>query len=109
MKVHDGDTITVTWDERDFPFPIRFNNLAAPELNETGGHKSQRWLEKQLLGKTVEVIVDPNNRVEKWGRLLGQVLVGGIDVAELSVIAGHGVPWSQRKEGVIDFNIGEFA
>ena len=44
VKVTDGDTIRVKWDERDFTFPIRLSELAAPELNERGGVKAQRWM-----------------------------------------------------------------
>jgi endonuclease YncB( thermonuclease family) len=102
VDVHDGDTIKVLWSERDFAFPIRFNNTAAPELNEKGGIESRNWLRNQLLGKEVEVIIDLNNRVEKWGRLLGQINVGGFDIGEISALEGHSVPWAQRKDGVIE-------
>ena len=43
VKVTDGDTIRVLWDERDFTFPVRFAELAAPELDERGGPESQSW------------------------------------------------------------------
>ena len=44
VGVHDGDTIRVLWRERDFTFPVRFMNIAAPELGERGGEDSQRRL-----------------------------------------------------------------
>ena len=34
IRVHDGDTITVRWDQRDFDFPVRFLETNAPELRE---------------------------------------------------------------------------
>lgn len=100
VKVTDGDTIQVMWSERDFPFPVRLNNIAAPELNE-GGEKSKNWLEQQILDKEVEIIIDPNNRVGKWGRLIGGVIHEGFDVGEISMLEGHSVAWDQRGEGTI--------
>jgi len=99
VKVHDGDTITVEWRERDFRFPIRFANVAAPELSEEGGHEAQEWLESRLLNTEVDIIIDPNNRVEKWGRILGNVLQNGIDVGEEEIWTGLVKSWAQRNEG----------
>ena len=95
VKVTDGDTIRVMWEERDFDFPVRMQDLAAPELDEKGGKESQSWLEKQILGEEVEIILS-RQRVEKWGRLLAAVLHRGISVSEESIINNHGVPWEQR-------------
>jgi len=94
-KVTDGDTIRVETDFRDFNFPIRFSNIAAPELNEKGGKESQSWLEKQILGEEVEIMIDPENRVEKWGRLLGDVHHGGFSMNEMSMIMGHSIPFEE--------------
>jgi len=101
MKVTDGDTIRVRWEGRDFDFPIRFLNNAAPELNEKGGVESQAWLEQRILGKEVEIHINPKTRVEKWGRLLGAVYVGGSNVGEESIFLGHSVAWEDRAEGLI--------
>ena len=97
VKVTDGDTIRVEWEERDFSFPIRFNNLAAPELDERGGPASQSWLESKILGKMVEVLLS-KQRVEKWGRLLADVIYGGMNMSSESVINGHGVLWKDREQ-----------
>jgi len=94
MSVHDGDTIRVKWDERDFDFPIRFSNIAAPELNEQGGIKSQKWLEKQILGEEIYVKVNPHNRVEKWGRLLGEIIHQGMNMNQLSMDSGYSVEFA---------------
>ena len=99
VKVHDGDTIRVNWKERDFDFPIRFSNIAAPELNEEGGRESQAWLENKILNEEVTILVDPNNKVEKWGRLLGRVIHRGIDVGEEQIFTGLVTSWNARNEG----------
>jgi endonuclease YncB( thermonuclease family) len=100
-KVHDGDTILVKWSERDFEFPIRFSNIAAAELNEPGGKASQSWLEDKLLNRDITVKVDHRNRVEKWGRLLGTILMNGSDVGDESVQAGMATIWRDRNSGKI--------
>jgi endonuclease YncB( thermonuclease family) len=99
IKVSDGDTIRVTCDFRDFNFPIRIANLAAPELNERGGKLSQSWLENQILDEDVEIILT-KERVEKWGRLLAYVISRGLNMTEASVNTGHGVFWAERKQEV---------
>ena len=104
VKVTDGDTVRVEWKDRDFTFPIRLSNLAAPELDEGGGEESQSWLEAQVLGKEVDVLLS-KQRVEKWGRLLADIMIAGASMSELSQITGHGVAWADRKKGAIpDFS-----
>ena len=102
VKVTDGDTIRVEWSERDFDFPIRLFDLAAPELNERGGKKSHRFMEKQIMGKEVDIILS-ETRVEKWGRLLASVIHGGLDMSEHSVNMGFGVPWDEREGHLTNF------
>ena len=100
VRVIDGDTVRVSWLERDFDFTIRLSNLAAPELNEVGGEASKKWLENQVLGKQVEVVLS-KSRVEKWGRLLADVMHAGMSMSSLSVVNGHGVSWDERKRGLL--------
>lgn len=101
VKVTDGDTIKVEWRDRDFNFPIRFANIAAPESKEAGGIESRDWLANRILGKEVEVVIDNKNRVGKWGRLLGLIMEGGQDIGEESIFMGHSVEWGARSEGKI--------
>ena len=100
IKVTDGDTIRVLWAARDFNFPIRLAELAAPELDERGGRESHSWLENEILGEQVEVI-PTRMRVEKWGRLLANVIHLGMDMSQLSVDTGHAVSWEDRKTASI--------
>ena len=98
VKVHDGDSVTLRWDERDFDFPVRFINIAAPELDQIGGDDSQKFLELLLLNEEVDILINPQNRVDKWGRLLGNVMFRGLDAGETSMFCGHSIPWSQVGE-----------
>jgi len=99
VKVTDGDTIRVKSNFRDFTFPIRLSDLAAPELDERGGVESRSWLESQIMGEEVDVVLTPQ-RVEKWGRLLADVVFLGMSMSRLSADTGHGIPWEQRQEDV---------
>jgi len=107
VKVHDGDTVTLRWEERNFDFPLRISNIAAPELKETGGKDSQSWLEDILLNEEIQIIINPNKRVEKWGRLLGTILFNGLDVGEESIFANKSTQWEQRNDGTIRDFFGE--
>ncbi|GAF93669.1 unnamed protein product, partial [marine sediment metagenome] len=88
-KVTDGDTIRVEAKFRNFDFPIRLSDIAAPELNEKGGVKAKKWLENRILNQPVDIIINYKNRVEKWGRLLGKVYNRGISMNDELVNLGH--------------------
>ena len=104
-RVIDGDTIEVRTNFRNFDFPIRIINIAAPERKEEGGAESKDWLEKQILGEEVDIFINKNLRVEKWGRLLGEVFFNGMNIGEDSIRNGHSIEWKQRGEKKIgDFN-----
>lgn len=105
VKVTDGDTVRMEVDFRDFSFPVRFIDTAAPELDEGGGKESQSWLEGRILKEDVEVKINPEERVGKWGRILGKILLKGININEESILLGHAVPWEDRKKGKLpDFD-----
>jgi endonuclease YncB( thermonuclease family) len=98
VKVHDGDTITLRWDERDFDFPLRFLGIDAPEMN-AGGEVSRDWLRGKILGNEVQIRITPVNRVDKYGRLLGRVIYNGMDVGEEEIYLGLAKPFTRRYEG----------
>ncbi len=97
VKITDGDTIHVKWAEREKPVVIRFINTAAPELDERGGLESQVWLASQILGEDVDILINPNNRVEKWGRILGEIIHMGMNINQMSIDSGHAISWADRK------------
>jgi len=97
VKVIDGDTIRVEWEKRDFDFPVRLLDIDAPELN-AGGKESQEWLEGWLIDEEIDILIDEKNRVGKFGRLLGTVLLDGLNMNELSIAMGMSVPFGRREE-----------
>lgn len=100
VKVHDGDTVTLRVPFRDFDFPLRFLDIDAPELGE-GGEVTRDWLKERLEGEEVAVLIDPENRVGKYGRLLGRIVHRGMDIGQEEVYLGLAVPFGFKKEGAI--------
>ena len=98
VNVHDGDSIRVEWLERDFDFPIRFARIEAPELDASGGKESQEWLESQILKEDVDILINKDNRVDKWGRILGEVIHRGINLNEQSMSLGHSVLFEDKPQ-----------
>lgn len=100
IKVHDGDTITLRTDFRDFDFPLRFDGIDSPELSQ-GGNDSRDWLKGQIEGEDVQIQINPKNRVGKYGRLIGRVISRGLDMSETAVRLGFAVPFGKKNEGQI--------
>lgn len=91
VGVHDGDTATVLdIDKQQYKF--RFNGIDAPELKQDFGNKSKQHLSDLIFGKEVTVIF---NKVDKYGRFVGKIMVGGID-ANLEQIKA-GLAWHYKK------------
>ena len=100
VKVHDGDTVTLKTDFRDFLFPLRFADVDAPELS-AGGEAARDWLKTKVEGEEVRVLIDQNNRVDKWGRLLGRVLYTGMVLGEEEMYLGLAKPYGTMREGEV--------
>lgn len=100
IKVHDGDTITLRTTFRDFDFPLRFTDIDAPELSE-GGEEAREWLKNRIEGQSVDVLIDAQNRVGKYGRLLGAVMFNGLNVAQEEIRQGLAKSFGSKKEGEV--------
>ena len=100
IKVTDGDTVRVRTTFRDFDFPIRFLDTNAPEMSE-GGQESKNWLKQKIENEEVDILINANNRVGKYGRLLGIIIAGGMNINEESIRMGMATPFDQRNEGAI--------
>lgn len=94
VKVVDGDTVRLNWEERNFDFPLRMIKIDAPDEGSER-EVSKRWLEEQILGEEVEIALD-KARIDKWGRVLGDVIHQGRSMANLSLDLGYSVPFGDR-------------
>jgi len=76
VGVSDGDSITVL-DADKRQHKIRLQGIDAPEKAQAFGQKSKESLANMVYQKTVEVHWSKKDR---YGRTLGQVMLGGVDV-----------------------------
>jgi len=89
VKIADGDTITVL-DHYKVQHRIRLTGIDAPERKQAFGSRSRQSLAKLVFSKTVTV---KTNKRDRYGRVLGKVLINGIDVNKEQVrrgMAWHG-------------------
>lgn len=98
VKVIDGDTIRVSWSERDFNFPVRFLGIDAPEMNE-GGEEAKEYLKGVIEDEEVLLKIDKNQRVGKYGRLLAKIISLGMDMGETMKRIGLVKDFDKRDEG----------
>lgn len=104
MKVKDGDTIEVRWDGRDFDFPVRLLDINAPEMSEQRGQMVKDWLVNRIEDEEVDIMINKNNRVGKFGRLLGKVFHRGMDAGVEMMHLGLVEEFGARAGKIPDVN-----
>ena len=91
VGVADGDTITVLTDGRE-SIRIRLAEIDAPEKSQAFGQRSKQSLSDMVFGKAVRV---EQQDVDRYGRVVGRVFVGGTDVSAEQV--RQGMAWVYRQ------------
>ncbi len=91
VGVHDGDTLTLLLAGNQ-QLKIRLAQIDAPESNQGFGRVSKQSLSDLAFGKEVSVEVET---IDKYGRTVGKVLVGGMD-ANLEQVK-NGMAWEYVK------------
>ena len=98
VRVHDGDTMTLRTESRDFDFPVRLANVDTPELNAgQAGIDARDFVKSMVEGEMVTVKINRFNRVGKYGRLIGDIHFAGMSLSDALIRMGYGVPFSERK------------
>ena len=91
VAVHDGDTLTllVAGNQQR---KVRLGEIDTPELAQPYGSKAKVALSDLVFGREVRVVVQD---IDRYGRTVGRVYVGAIDVnAEL---VKQGAAWVYRQ------------
>ena len=91
VSIADGDTITVL-DADKKQHKVRLNGIDAPEKKQAFGAKSKVRLGELVAGK--DVVVEWKEK-DTYGRTLGKVIQGGMDV-NLQMVK-EGLAWHYRK------------
>jgi endonuclease YncB( thermonuclease family) len=90
VRVVDGDTIVLLADRE--PTRIRLAQIDAPEMGQPYGKRAKSELSRLAFGKPAKVeVVD----VDRYGRLVGEVYVGDMNVNSEMVRSGHA--WAYTK------------
>lgn len=91
VGVSDGDTITVL-DSTKTQHKIRLAGIDAPEKAQPFGQRSKEHLSDLVFGKQVTIDGD---KIDKYQRQVGKVLVGGLDVNLAQLKAG--LAWHYKE------------
>ncbi len=85
IKVVDGDTIWILpkGGER---VKIRLYGIDAPEMKDSGGKKSKKYLSKLIAGKEVQIKTHGH---DKYRRVIGIVYLNGTDINGKMVKDGY--------------------
>ena len=91
VRVTDGDTIVIL-SEGNAQRKIRLQGIDAPERGQAYGTKSKEHLSESVAGRFVVVEYDKKDR---YGRIVGKVMVGKEDVGLKQV--SDGFAWHYKK------------
>lgn len=91
VGIADGDTVTVV-SESNTQYKIRLMGIDAPEKKQPFGSKSKESLFAMVFNKQVSV---EYKKRDKYGRIVGKILVDGID-ANLEQLKA-GLAWHYKK------------
>ena len=90
IGVSDGDTLTVL--DRQQPVRVRLAGIDAPEIGQPFARRAKSSLSELAYGKVA--LVDAHER-DVYGRVLGRVRVGGVDLNAEQVRRGYA--WVFRR------------
>lgn len=91
VGVSDGDTITVL-NEQKKQAVVRLAGIDAPEKGQDFGNRAKQQLSSLVFGKNVHL---NGNKIDRYGRRVAKVLIGGIDVNLEMVRSGHAWHYKQ--------------
>lgn len=96
IKVQDGDSMTVLMNE-DNSVKVRLDGIDAPEIGQDFSQKSKKQLSDLVADKRVTII---SKGEDQYGRLLGVVFVGKLNVNEEMVRLGLAWQYKYNKEPI---------
>jgi endonuclease YncB( thermonuclease family) len=91
VRVIDGNAVVVL-DAQKVQHKIRLQGIDAPERHQAYGTKSKEHLSELIAGRNV--VVD-YGKYDRYGRILGKVMVNGVDVNLEQVESG--MAWHYKK------------
>lgn len=92
IRVADGDTLTLLVEPIKLDLPVRLSGIDSPEKGMPFGQAAKQSLAELAFGK--QVVVEWGKR-DKYGRLVGKVLVDGQDINLMQV--KRGMAWHFKE------------
>lgn len=92
VGVADGDTLSVLIECAKIEMPVRLSGIDAPEKKMPFGDAAKKSLSDMAFGRSV--VVDFEKR-DKYGRLVGKVLIAGKDASLMQV--ARGLAWHFKE------------
>jgi micrococcal nuclease len=93
VSVHDGDTVTLLAGGKQYR--IRLDGIDCPEKGQAYGDKARREMASLVFGREVAVSVSGKDR---YGRYLGTIRLGGLDVNAEMVKTGYAWHYKQYSK-----------
>lgn len=91
VAVADGDTVTVL-DSSKRQYRVRLAGIDAPEKRQAFGNRSRQALASMVFRQQVFV---ESQKVDRYGRLIGKVFVGKVDVNR--ALLDVGMAWHYKE------------
>jgi micrococcal nuclease len=91
IKVIDGDSFIVRYD--DHKANVRLAGIDAPEMNQSFGRESKKFLSDLIFQKTVVLLMQ---KKDKYGRILCDAYIDGILIND--DVVKNGYAWAYRPE-----------
>ena len=90
VSVADGDTFTLKVDSEQYR--IRLSEIDTPEKTQPWGSQAKQALSSKISQRTVTVNFEA---IDQYGRIVGKVWLGNIDINRAMVSEGHA--WVYRQ------------
>ncbi len=96
VKVQDGDTFDFLYGDNEKQ-RVRVAQMDAPEKSMPFGQKSKERFTELVMGKEIALVV---NTVDRYGRVVGLVVIDGEDQSARMI--SEGMAWYYRQYGWTD-------
>jgi len=91
IGISDGDTITILVQGHE-QYTVRLAAIDCPEKTQSFGNRAKRVLSEKVFGHNVRI---ENRGKDQYGRSLGIVMMGDIDINEYMI--SQGLAWHYKK------------
>ena len=100
ISVIDGNTLEVIAEDNE-TYKILLHGIDCPEIEQEYGVKAKQLLEKLVLEKNVQVIIQGKDR---WGNRLGVILVNGKTDPRFDLLK-EGLAWTSERNPIEELEV----